>query len=269
MPSKKIIGVLIVCLGIIASVYIIDHKFSTKGAQSTDSIIAEVTKNTNTYNWQDLLSDATSSDRTIILVSDENAPSTDDNTLTGKLAKDFMAQYLILKNQNGQITETDTATIVESTLSAGDYTHATGTVYTEKNLHISAKSDDATVIAYRNTLTQSMLRNSTEKYESVQVIVERAVKSEKESDLKKLDPIITLLQNMVKDLQTMTIPHDAIDAHLAYLNSLSNILANVQGLRLSLSDPVKSFSALSLYDQHAQDIVSALKELDMYFRSKQ
>ena len=267
MPSRNILGVLIICLGIIASVIIFSRATPTDLKKSNISAILNANNN-HIADWQNILGNSTSSEKTIILVSDETATTTDDGTLTGQLAKDFMAQYLIIKNQKGTVTEDDIAQITQNTLSATNYTDATGVQYTEKDLIISQKSDVQTVETYKIALMQIMQKRSTEKYGDVQTIVEKASQTGLESDLAKLDPIITNLSSMITDMKRVSIPNDAVDLHLALINSLSNVLSNVQSLRQLAKDPVKSFAGLSQYDQHTQDLTSAIKDLGIYFESK-
>jgi hypothetical protein len=192
-----------------------------------------------------------------------------EGTLTDQMAKDFFGQYLQL-SQGGQDVTADQATqIAQNTLSEPQYTQATGAVYTQADVHISSNSDSDTVLNYFNALKQSSINRSLPgETESEMTILSNAVNNNTPDDVAKIDPIIGSYEGHIADALAMTVPADAVDLQLAYINALSNVLDNIQAMQVSFTDPVRSFAGLSQYPQHVLDLNTAMKNLTFYFISK-
>ena len=98
-------------------------------------------------------------------------------------------------------------------------------------------------------------------------ILKNAIDTEDEGELAKLDPIIQSYRKIVADLLAMSIPQDSVNIHLGFLNSMSNILANVEAMRQSFSDPIKAFAGLSQYQKHLDDLSVATQKIKDYYES--
>ncbi len=191
-----------------------------------------------------------------------------EGTLTDQMAKDFFAQYLLLKKGGKDITSEEALQIAEKTLASPEYTKTTGVVYTVKDIRVSQSSDTKTSQAYSDALLQSVKNNSPKNSENELVILERAVKLGKPSELEKIDPIITAYKGIIADLLNMTVPKDAVANHLEFLNATSNVLSNIEAMRVTFTDAVRAFAGLSQYKQHVIDLGLAMKKINDYFVAK-
>lgn len=192
----------------------------------------------------------------------------EDSSVTSQMAKDFMAQYLLLKKGNGQVTAEEASKIAQNTLTSPEYTKATGVLYSEKDIRTS-KTTAESVGTYNSSLNQIFRKHSlSTKTQNELAILGVAVEKENPKELEKLDPIINGYKGIVTDLVNMTVPQDAVSTHLALLNTSSNILANIEAMRQTFTDPVKSFAAVSQYKQHVIDMMVAYEKINKYFASK-
>lgn len=66
----------------------------------------------------------------------------------------------------------------------------------------------------------------------------------------------------------MQVPSDLVDVHLKILNASSNILADIEGMRQTYTDPVRAFVAINQYNQHIYDFNKAMEDLNNYYRRK-
>ncbi len=274
MPSRKIISILIVCVGAILSVWLFSSgtkfagKFGSKSSENSAITVATSTARLYDENdWKKILTNinpetSTSTTRENSLVYPN------EGTQTDQMARDFFSQYLSAKRGGAPLTADQAIKIAENTLASGDYTKAVGVQYTFRDLHISSKSDKETALIYGNAVSQSFINRKPKNVESVAVIIERAVRNERESELAQLDPIISSLRGVLSDMLNMTIPSDAVVPHLDFIIALSNVLANTEAMRQAFTDPVRSFAALSMYDEHTQDLAVAINNLNKYFTSK-
>ncbi len=281
MPSQKIIGVLIMCIGLIVSTWLIEKIPLTPLAQNVATTTPvsirsyqEPTDSTTTAEWQKILTTLDPQNNTVTVVGTNkgsvNIPP-EDTTLTNQMAKDYFSQFLIAQknSSDGTVSADDAATIAQNTLSMPDYIKSTGVQYTTNNLHISTLSDTATVKKYSDDLIKITKNRSPKTSRNEYDILSDAVKLNNPKILTELDPIIAGYRGIVSDLVNMTIPKDAVSVHLGLLNASSNILENIEAMRVAFTDPVKSLPGISQYKQHATDLSNTINALQTYLKSKQ
>jgi hypothetical protein len=268
MPSNKVIAVCIVCIGVITSLLIFQKKetlFSPRTTGALDSSSAQPTTDDTLANSSWII--PTNATGTSSSVVDTSYP--DEGTVTDTVSKNFLAQYLeIAKNNNGTITDEQATQIAKNSLSSPDYLSANGPVYTATNIHISPNSNASTVLAYYTAIKETFRKNKEKTTDTEMTILNRAIESKKESDLLPLDSIIASDKAIIADLITMTVPADAVAMHLEFLNSASDMLANTEAIRLTFSDPIKSFAGLSQYNPHLTQMQTAMQHMGLYFKSK-
>jgi len=197
-----------------------------------------------------------------------NSTNVEEGTLTDQMSKDFFAQYLLLKKGGKKVTPEQAAQIAQNTLASSDYGYTSGAVYTRKNIRVGSKTSKELIQAYSNSITQILINRAIEDKGTTLDIISHAVKNQNQAELKKLDPIIASYKGVMSDLVNMEIPSDAVDVHLNFLNSYSNLLSTVESMRVLFTDPVRSFSVIGLYQQQSQDLVSSVEKLSLYFKSK-
>ena len=184
------------------------------------------------------------------------------------MAQDFFSQYLALKQNNGTVTADEANQIAQSTLTGAAYTNATGVQYTAKDLHINAQTSREIVQKYHDVINTSLKNRALKNKVDPLAILNSAVKNGSTADLAELNPLIVNFKGVVSDLASMSVPADATQVHLDFLNAYSNILANLESMKLTFSDPVKSFAAVSQYKQHLADLQTAVQKIDAYFLAK-
>jgi hypothetical protein len=266
MPSTKIFAVLIVCLAIVASVWIFEQQTGKSDTAQKAAVAATVEQ--SPIDRASFPSDWLSVDQvngtTTAVVT---APYSGEGTVTDQVSKDFFSQYLmVLKENNGDVTPDQADAIAQKTLSSPEYLKATGVQYTAKDLHVSAQTSKEMVKAYGLMLSDTIKRNTPKKNVDELDVTSKAVQSGKEASLAVLDPTIAADQAIITSLLSMTIPSDAVQVHLAFVNAASNILSNTEAMRNSFADPIRSLAALSQFPQHQQDIQNALLQIRIYLK---
>lgn len=270
MPSRKIISIFIVCLGIVLSIWFLS-KDKNSGASPTNTVpVVAVSDDLRSYekdDWKKILISMEQGTTTIL--TDQSASAyPDEGTQTDLLSRDLMAQYLLLKQGGAEITTEQALQIARNTLSSTEYTKATGVKYTASDLHLNPKTSKEIAQVYMNSISLSLTNRSPKNLENELVILNRAIESTKESDLAKLDPIIIGYKGLISDFLQISVPSDAVKVHLDFLNAMSNILSNIEAMRQTFSDPVRSLSGASQYKQHVFDLSLAMQKLNEYSLSK-
>ncbi len=271
--TRKIFVVLIICLAIVASVAIWQWRANSATSETPANTADVVSDNSNTdnansaaQNWQGILSNIKSDTTSVLANNDTTNPT--DGTLTAQMAQDFFSQYLALKQNNGTVTADEANQIAQSTLTGAAYTNATGVQYTAKDLHINAQTSREIVQKYHDVINTSLKNRALKNKVDPLAILNSAVKNGSTADLAELNPLIVNFKGVVSDLASMSVPADATQVHLDFLNAYSNILANLESMKLTFSDPVKSFAAVSQYKQHLADLQTAVQKIDAYFLAK-
>lgn len=265
MPSNKILFVLIICFGIIVSVYLVSRNTDspsllTKNALSSNPYI-NIGSNTNN-DWQKILTNINpGTGTTTVLTNDEQ--SGDQTTLTAQVARDMFSRYLLIANKSGGVTTDDATQVANDVLSTPDYTSTAGVTYSSINLNVV----DAT--AYNTkTYAEEMKRIITNRSSQIKNnpldILTRATKKESADELAKLDPIILEARGFIKDIMNISVPRDVQQLHLDLLNSSSNVLSDLEAMRVSFSDPVRGISGIGQYTNHLTDFQNAIIRINKY-----
>lgn len=193
--------------------------------------------------------------------------NTGEGTLTDQLAKDYFGRYLSLQ-QNGQVTSDQAQQIALNTLASPQYTQATGVIYTKNNLRINTQTSADTFKTYSDTVNNIFLSRHPDHLGEEKTILQQAAETGNSTELNKLDPIIIAYRGLISDLLAVYVPADAVTIHLGLLNASSNVLQNIESMRVTFTDPVKSFAGVSQYDKHMSELAVALQNFQLYMDRK-
>ncbi|TSC70558.1 MAG: hypothetical protein CEO12_279 [Parcubacteria group bacterium Gr01-1014_46] len=270
MPSNRTLAVLVLCLGIVVSVWLFSKKSTftnqdvvLKNTQpvSVDSIIKiEGEKNDD---WKKILVNVDPKNQKVIDLTKNNTVREDDTTLTDQMSRDFLSQYLMAVKEGIDVTPEVASQIAQNTLSLPGYKQG-AVVYIKENLRVSTKTDPESMRIYREKINQAMISVYFNVKDDPIAIVVKALQEENENELKKFDPIITINKDAIKSLLDMEVPPSAVKVHLDLLNTSSLILSDLESMRVAISDPVKVFSAIGSYSTHISSFSTALSNMSLY-----
>src|SRR3989344_2665539 len=269
MPSNKILFMLIICFGIVVSVYLFSRnpdnsKFLTQGIDgvSTNPYI-NVDENTNN-DWKKILINMDSSKNTTTILTNNDLDMFDDTTLTGQMSRDFLSQYLSAVKK-GEVTGEESIKIAENTLSIPGYTKIGGAKYIASNLHVTTETDRNSMQVYEDKINLILQNRSSQIKENPLAIFQEAITRASETRLAKLDPIILQNRGLLSDLLLVEVPKNAVVVHLALLNAFSNILSDLEAIRVVFTDPVRSLTAVSQYQLDESSLKTALNNINSFF----
>lgn len=273
MPSianrNKIYIVSVICFGFVVSIWLIQRTPIIKSSEKNLETVSvnqyrNIEKNDD---WKKILVTVDSSATDTSLVSRNNTASValEDSTLTDQMSRDFLSQYLLAVKNNGAVSSGDAEIIAQNTLSLPEYTESSGAQYVSTNLKISTKTDNDTLRIYRNRLYKILKDRSSNIKDDPIVIVINSVTSEDDRDLAKLDYIINQSRGLLKDLLTLEVPRNTIQLHLSLVNSVSDVMANLESMRLVLGDPVRGLAGIGAYTQNIQEFQAVLEKINKYF----
>src|SRR3989344_1377572 len=276
MPSNKIYTILIICIGIIASIWLIQRNPTDISAikQNVDGVSVSTYTNTEKVNtdWKKILVSVDPKSSVITDLTKNNSGNNDDffdeTTLTGQMSKDFLSQYLLLKKGGKTLTEEDVDQITNNVTSSPVYSGIKGPVYVPSNLYITSNASKNTVSKYRDKVNLVLKTRSTQINDNLVTIVNNALKSGNSGELSRLDPIIEASKGFISDFLNMEVPNDAVGVHLDLLNSVSKFEADMEAMKQIYNDPIRAISGISQYNIDIIDFQNALNKINNYFDQK-
>jgi len=191
-------------------------------------------------------------------------PVNEDITATDKFAREFFNKYLALKRSGASVA--DNSDFLVNEVLKNNTVKLAVPVYKSDDITITNEEDVVTLKNYGNTLGRIIIRNSPKTDNEINIF-ERAVKREDESEIKKLDPIISGYEKIVEQSADVLVPKPFRDAHIEYLNALNYVIASIKGLRQIFSDPLIAISALGQYDTARESLENSIKDFGHIFKS--
>jgi hypothetical protein len=276
MPSNKIFVALILCASTVVSVWLITRAPANiiTTAQSEKSVSLETIRNARQDttdigdNWKKILTTVSTQDQKVTDVTPKTSSDTfDDTTLTAQMARDFFGQYLSVAKSGQAVTIENANAIAGNVLTLPEYTQTKAVVYVITNIHVNLKTDIDTVKKYNQTLVNSLTKHNAEATNDPLAILSIAVSTNNADALRKLDPIIEARKGIIHDLLAMDVPESAATFHLALLNAYSSLLSSLEAMRVTFSDPVKSFSGANQYDTSVANLKVAVQNINTYFNN--
>ena len=188
------------------------------------------------------------------------------STATDIFARQVFSKYAASKNNGETLGDSDLQSLINAALTAP--TDEKSRFYTEKDFTVSSNSSLTALKEYGNAMGAVMSRHPSKNTEGELVIFERALRTEQESELAKLEPIINTYQAILDDMLTVRVPKDAVGIHLDVLNGLSRVLGNIKGMKKTLQDPVVGMQAFSQYPKSIEMMVDAFNASADFLSSK-
>ncbi len=173
-----------------------------------------------------------------------------------RLGKELFTEYLRYKQSGREITPEIQAELVTKTLSsANQYTLAPSTTYSEKNITVVADTT-SNFYDYGNEVGAAFKANTYSGHDTELTLMESAINSGNESDLKKIDEIIPLYKNIVARLLKVKTPKSLSTLHVQLINDYNSVISADESIKKVLSDPLSGFVGLQSYLETASDLSS-------------
>jgi len=217
---------------------------------STDS------NNDGIPDWQEALQNTTP----LTISAGANSTYSSPTTLTDQFAVVFF-ESMVRNKQNGEFAQSpeDLAQKAAAYLMK----EATIPVYTLEDIIITS-ANSRTDIARYNSDMETALNNATPKtpLRNELDIVKDAMDKSSEATLAELDPIIAGYEQILASFLAVRTPSSLAREHLTLVNSVSALLSNIQGMRVSLSDPLLSLMHIQQYQASVTALTQALQAIE-------
>lgn len=185
----------------------------------------------------------------------------ENRTETEKIALSLFQGYSNLR-QEGTLGGTDTALLVDQLVSK-QIALPSEPHYRASELSV-VEDTDKTRAAYKRAYDElvAQLANVSE---NELLTLERALGSESELDIAKLDTPIAVYTDAVRRLLTMPVPEGASDPHLELLNSFALLREGLADMRATLDDPIRGSNGVQIYIASIGPLAASFTDLNKYF----
>ena len=271
MPSNKILVVFIFCIAVVLSTWLLfrnskDYTFIAKpSVTATGGVTARpYIETSENDDWKKMLSKIEPENQAYVDLTANKSTDFDETTITAQVAKDYFSQYLLAKQGGKELTQQDIEKIAQNISSTPQYLKSDGAVYISANLHTVPQNDLTALKKYKNDFNLSSNKWSSQIKDNPLVIVSTALQSDNQKELEKLDPLITIAKGFISDFLKMEVPPSAVSVHLAMLNSFSDLLSDLEAMRVVFEDPIRAAGALGQYGNHMTQFNTALQNMNMF-----
>lgn len=269
MPSNKTLVVAILCASIIISVVIFNRKPNLSLAQKSVEKVQEnsvvdvynkIVENTDA-SWKKVLTNVDTSKQKTADLTKNNDGGIDEATITAQISKDLLYQYMIAKAGGKEVTKEDLDKIATTIYANPQYSRNTAPQYKRVNIKIVPDSTDS-LSKYKKEVNLILKNRSTEVKENPIKIFGSFITQSNPAELKKLDPLIATAKKTIAQFLEINVPNRAAVVHVYILNSVSQILTDMESMREAEIDPYKSMLYLKDYDSHMKGFYDTLDSLN-------
>jgi hypothetical protein len=187
-------------------------------------------------------------------------------TATDKFARDVFTQYMTAKQAGGGVplTTAEQKEIVLNMLDKSD-SILIKPEYVRADLVIAKDSSPETIRAYGNELGR-IIKTYSISARDEGIILKDSVEEEDAESIKELDPIIKAYQNLLTNFLKTAVPGNASLIHLALINSFSDMITTVQGMRNVYEDSLSTLQAAGHFPDARAGMIMALQRVNTYFK---
>lgn len=181
------------------------------------------------------------------------------DTETEKFAISFFEE--VLSTHGGKdLTEEEKAAILQKSMREYRSLNS-NTLYLRKDIVIGEETGNDAVRAYGNATGEAILAHNAkpEGTETELVILGRALREDDVSLLSDLSIVRKNYEGMVTALLPLRVPKDAVEEHLALLNTLQAVRDDVAGFEKAFEDPLVAFLRIQRYENDVAAMVEALE----------
>ncbi len=187
-----------------------------------------------------------------------------DNSKTAQIGRDLFTSYMQAKQAGAKLDATTEKQIIAQAFSNKAVAVAPKQ-YRASDVIVSASTD---LKKYGNDLGLAFYAGTASNSTTEIEILHDALINEKPKDIVKLDPIIAGYTATLNALASVQVPKDFVTQHIALLNSLSKIIADVKGFRVIFDDPIVGLGGVSTYYADLDAFETAIVQIQTEFVKK-
>ncbi len=179
---------------------------------------------------------------------------------TERVAREFFVEYLSYKKGGALLDESEKQKLLFTTIRNSAEEYRTVTDYTLSDV-ITTPSDDAQAVRLYGNMIGTIMMKHSYATENELVLLERAMRTQNESDLMAIQKISESYTNMVSDMAKVAAPARLQLEHVDLLNQLQVLSQESFALTLVREDPIQTMLAVSNYETNVRNLLTAIQNI--------
>lgn len=210
------------------------------------------------------------SDKEDLVAQEKAAADSGYNTETAVSARQFMADFLALKQQKGTLSDEDKNNLVGKFME-NIKPLAVVDKYNISDIKITKDTSESSVTKYAEQMKALFIDTKAPRVSELDIF-DDLMKNIKADDVKKIESNINGLnlyagwnEQVSKVVLLFTVPESLSKSHLEIANGYNNIKIAADNMAIAKNDPVKAMRGQKLYLEQKQRIYSAIKDIQEIF----
>src|SRR3989339_375785 len=260
LPSKKVLSVFIITAALVVAIIIAfgKDKSSTAINFASDLIAGEKLTIPENQNWQDELTNVVPSTNQVATKEDLS-----ENGVTDTVATTLISNYIALK-QNGSLTGESAQKLIDQTIEYVEKNSSQTALISESGLNIVSDNGKTSISQYGENLGMIFKTNKPKVVRNEMEIITQIVESKDSNKMSDLNTIIAVYEKILAELIKMPVPKSFVKAHLDMTNGVKGMIMALTEIKSVLSDPVKSLSAMELYQEGSTIFIQAKQATNIF-----
>ncbi len=179
-------------------------------------------------------------------------------TVTDIIGVQMFESLLLAKGQGGAGGITEEEIIKRTTEQFNEINK--DTLYTPRDVATIPTSPES-VRQYANTAASIVLNNNVPNHENELAILDRAMKSGSETELKKLEPLAEAYKKMRDQMLATPVPSDISKQHLDLINVYQALYTSIHNMQFAFSDPVLALMRIQRYQDDAAGLANGFRNM--------
>lgn len=183
---------------------------------------------------------------------------------TEKIARQFFIEYLSHKQNGRALTASEEQALLLNTVKLSAAEVETPETYAEKDFSVLPTSTPESLRLYGNTLGDTIRRHSFTADNEL-VLLSSALSNKSVEDLQKINALANAYTLILHDLLAMSVPKDALPAHIFLTNQISVIAETIEAFGAFDTDPVSTLVAITNYQTRGKNLETSIIDLQDFF----
>ncbi|MCR4306386.1 MAG: thrombospondin type 3 repeat-containing protein [Candidatus Yonathbacteria bacterium] len=202
--------------------------------------------------------------------SEGEATSTEELSQTALLTREYFATIINLK-ESGNFNEGTMSQLSESLVQNFIGANAAGGVgagRSRSDLRLTEDNSIPSLRAYGNAMGAIVKKYAGYNLPSELAVLARALETQDQSELKKLDRSIEVHKALIAELEAVRVPSSAANIHLALINTYIATEQSIEQMNTMFADPLVGMLGAKTYTEHTTSLGKIFDDLKSYFLSR-
>ncbi|PCI30272.1 hypothetical protein COB55_00635 [Candidatus Wolfebacteria bacterium] len=184
---------------------------------------------------------------------------------TDSFSEQFITEYFLIRERSGgALSESESREFIDRLITS-TIDDSPKKAFDSNDFSVIEDNTEESIRKYGSAIRDAIAEYSPKNSENEYIIFIRAVETDDEDEIGKIDPIIDGYSNFQKALTVMDVPSTALALHVELTNTIANLRSSITGMRNIFTDPVGAVQGVQSYEITVDSFADVFSKLDNYF----